>query len=95
MATKQYDIAVKTGEYKNSQGETKSRYQNIGAVIQGDNGPYILLERWFNPAGIANPDGRSNVLLSLFEPRDGRDQPKQSDPQRSAPSDDFDADAPF
>lgn len=95
MATKKYDIAVVTGSYNDSQGNKKNRYQNIGAVIQGDNGPYILLERWFNPAGIANPDGRSNVLLSLFEPRDGQDQPKQSAPQRSAPSADFDDEIPF
>lgn len=80
MAAKKYDIAVKTGEYTNQQGETKGRYQNVGAVIQGDNGPYIIMERWFNPAGIANPDGRSSVILSLFEPRqhDGQGQQQQS-----------------
>lgn len=93
MATKQYDIAVVTGSYNDSQGNKKNRYQNVGAVIQGDKGPYILLERWFNPAGIVNPDGRSNVLLSLFEPKQG----DQSAPARtaSAPSDDFDDNVPF
>lgn len=76
MASKKYDIAVKTGEYKNASGETKGRYQNVGAVIEGDNGPYIMLERWFNPAGIANPDNRGNVILSLFKPsdKDGNNQ---------------------
>lgn len=84
MAAKKYDIAVKTGEYTNQQGETKGRYQNVGAVIQGDNGPYIIMERWFNPAGISNPDGRSSVILSLFEPRqhDGQGQQPQ---QNQAP----------
>ena len=90
MASKKYDIAVVTGEYKNSQGETKKRYQNVGAVIQGDNGLYIMLERWFNPAGIANPDNRSNLILSLFEPKsqDGSGNSQQSAPPASQPADD-------
>lgn len=98
MATKKYDVAVVTGSYTDSNGNKKNRYQNVGAVIQGDNGPYIILERWFNPAGIANPDGRSNVLLSLFEPRDGQqaDAPRQAAQQQAAaPAADFDDDIPF
>jgi hypothetical protein len=66
---KKYDLAVKVGAYEKN-GETKNRYQNVGAVIEGDRGPYILLDRHFNPAGIANPDNRSNVIISMFEPRD-------------------------
>lgn len=69
MATKLYDLAVKTGEYQ-SEGKTKGRYVNVGAVMQNDEGgKFIFLERWFNPAGVINPDGRSNVILSMFEPR--------------------------
>lgn len=67
--TKKYDLAVKVGTYEKN-GETKNRYQNVGAVLEGDRGPYILLDRHFNPAGIANPDNRSNVIISMFEPRD-------------------------
>jgi hypothetical protein len=66
---KKYDLAVKVGTYEKN-GETKNRYQNVGAVIEGERGPYILLDRHFNPAGIANPDNRSNVIISMFEPRD-------------------------
>lgn len=70
MAKKLYDLAVKTGEYTNSQGETKGRWQNVGAVMQSDDGgKFIMLERWFSPAGVPNPDNRSNVLLSMFEPK--------------------------
>ena len=36
--------------------------------MQGDNGPFIMFKRTFNPAGMPN-DGRDNVLLSCFEPR--------------------------
>lgn len=101
MATKKYDVAVKTGEYENSAGEKKGRYQNVGAIIQGDNGPYLLLERWFNPAGIVNPDGRSNVILSLFVPQDnnntqqGANSPAQRQAPANKPSNEFDDDIPF
>lgn len=38
MANKTHDLTVKTGEYTNAQGETKGRYENIGSLMQGDNG---------------------------------------------------------
>lgn len=95
MATKKYDIAVAVSEYTNQAGEKKKRYQNVGAVIQGDNGPYIMLERWFNPAGVINPDNRGNVILSLFEPKsqDGGNTSHQQSQPASAPADD--SDIPF
>jgi len=102
MASKKYDIAVKVGEYKNSAGETKNRYQNVGAVIEGDKGPYILLERWFNPAGVINPDNRGNVILSLFVPKENGSNTEPAPSQQSAPAqsvpakqDDFEDDIPF
>lgn len=96
--TKKYDIAVKTGSYTNAQGEEKGRYENVGAVMSGENGPFLIVKRTFNPAGVPNPDGRDTVILSLFEPREdgdskpaaaGRGQgsaPPQRAPQRAAPS---------
>ena len=73
--SKKYDVCVKVGEYTDSNtGETKSRYQNIGVVMDGSNGPYMLLKRWFNPAGMPNLEGRESLLVSLFEPRDRQDQ---------------------
>ena len=93
MNRKKYDIVAKTGSYQNAQGETKNRYQNVGAVIQGDNGPYLMLAKWFNPAGVPDDRGGESVLLSLFEPRDPNQQgqaaqsaaaPAQA--QRSAPA---------
>lgn len=71
--TKKYDIAVKTGSYTNAQGEEKGRYENVGAVMSGDNGPFLIMKRTFNPAGVPNPDGRDTVILSLFEPREEGD----------------------
>lgn len=94
MATKKYDIAVAVGEYEQN-GDKKKRYQNVGVVMQGDNGPYILLERWFNPAGIANPDNRGNLILSLFEPRDNQSGGQQQSAPQSAPPASDDSDIPF
>lgn len=64
-----YDLAVKTGEYQTAQGETKGKWLNVGAVMEGDNGKFIFLNRTFNPAGISNPENRDNIILSMFEPK--------------------------
>ena len=60
---KKYDVVAVTGEYTNGQGEKKKRYQNVGAIIDKGNGPFLVLEKWFNPAGL------ENNILSLFEPK--------------------------
>ena len=65
---KLYDVTVKTGEYTNGQGEKKGRYENIGSMMQGDNGPFLILKRTFNPAGVPNPECKDSVICSLFEP---------------------------
>lgn len=104
MATQKiYDLAVVIGQYQKD-GQTKNRYQNVGAILQKDDGgKFIMLERWFNPAGVPNPDNRSNVLLSMFPVQDGgQGRPPQAaqrtqQPQRSAPphAADMDDDIPF
>ena len=70
MAQKLRDIAVKTGEYQDRQsGQTKGRWQNVGALMKHDDGSeFIIMHRWFNPAGLPNPDNRDSVLLSCFKP---------------------------
>jgi len=46
--------------------------------MQGDNGKFIMLDRFFNPAGVPNPDDRANVIVSMFEPKDKAGQAQQS-----------------
>lgn len=75
---KKFDLAVKTGSYQ-VQGETKNRYQNVGAVMEGDNGMFVVLNRHFNPAGVPFKEGSDQILVSCFEPR-------QQDGQRAAPA---------
>lgn len=88
MAHKKYDLAVKTGSYERN-GESKNRYMNIGAVFQGENGPYIVLNRAFNPAGVPFKEGSDSIIVSCFEPRDpdgnGGGQRQQRPAQQQRP----------
>lgn len=70
MAQKLRDIAVKTGEYQDRQsGQMKGRWQNVGALMKNDDGSeFIIMHRWFNPAGLPNPENRDSVVMSCFKP---------------------------
>ena len=61
MSKKVYDLAVKLGE---------KNWLNVGAVLEKDDGGrFIILERSFNPAGVPNPDNKSGLIISMFEPK--------------------------
>jgi hypothetical protein len=98
MAHKTHDLAVKVGSYTNQQGEQKNRYQNVGALMQGDNGPFIMLAKWFNPAGVQDDRGGESILISVFEPKEREQAPaqrpasspaKRGGPSGRPPSDDW------
>ena len=79
MASKKlYDLAVKTGEYQDrATGQTKGRWQNVGAVMQSDDGSkFIMLAKWFSPAGVPDLSGKGgeSILLSMFAPKDQQGQ---------------------
>lgn len=93
-ARKTHDLSVVIGEYTDRDGNTKKRYQNVGALMEGDNGPFIMLAKWFNPAGIQDSRGGESLLVSCFAPREqqGQYQQKPQPQQRQAQ---FDSDIPF
>lgn len=109
MPQKLRDLAVKTGSYTDSSGQEKGRWQNIGALMKSDDGgEFIILHRWFNPAGVPNPEDRDSLLVSCFKTdRDwqgsapAQQQQPAPQPQRQAPQanqgfDQYDGDAiPF
>lgn len=109
MPQKIRDIAVKTGEYQDGQGQTKGRWQNVGALMKSDEGgEFIILHRWFNPAGVPNPENRDSVVLSCFQLKDRNDsgqsqqsgqqapqQPAQQAPNQGGGFDNYDDDIPF
>lgn len=77
-AQKIKDLAVKTGSYTDGQGQEKGRYQNVGSLMRSDDGnEFIVLNRWFNPAGVPNPENRDSVLISCFEPKPQGQQQQQ------------------
>jgi hypothetical protein len=95
---KKYDLVVKVGEYTDGQGQTKGRFKNVGVVMDGQNGPYILLDRTFNPAGVGGNDSRESIIISMYEPKQEGGQPAQqrsgAPSQRPAPAP-LDDDVPF
>jgi hypothetical protein len=76
---KLYDLAVKVGSYTKD-GAEKNRYENIGAMMDGDNGPFIFLKRSFNPAGVQFREGSESIVVSMFPPKDSTKQPTEGNP---------------
>ena len=74
MVRKIKDLAVKTREYTNTAGEKKANWQNIGSIMENDEGrQFILLDRWVNLAGIPDYGNKPNptaVLVNVFEPKE-------------------------
>ena len=92
---KVFDLAVKTGEYQKD-GETKNRYQNIGSIMENDNGQFMILDRTFNPAGVPNPDNKSSVIVSMFKSDRDNGNKKPTENKSSDSDNPFsDGDIPF
>lgn len=84
-AQKINDLAVKTGTYTKN-GETKGRYENIGSLMESDDGSqFILLKRTFNPAGVPCDPDRDQILISVFELREDAPQRQQAPARDPAP----------
>lgn len=90
------DLVAKVGTYTNKSGEEKGRYVNLGVILDGQNGEYVLLDPSVNLAGIlmqqrlANPQKAGDkVLVSIFE-KNGNAKPKPA-PEGN----DFDDEIPF
>jgi len=67
-------------------------------MMETDKGPYILLNRTFNPAGVPGDNDRDNIIVSLFEPRqEGQQQAPAQQRQASPfpPQRDLDDSIPF
>ena len=88
-AKKIRDLVVKTGSYRDRDGNEKPRWKNVGSLMESDDGgKFILLDTTFNPAGVPNPDNRDNVLISIFElkDQDGGQRQSSAPAQRQAPA---------
>lgn len=101
MPQKIKDLAVKTGSYTDRSGQTKGRYENVGSILQMDDGSkMMLLKRSFNPAGVPHKEGSDQIIISMFDPkeRDGSGfTPVAPTPTAAAapPAVNFEDDIPF
>lgn len=102
---KMYDIVAVTGFYEDRDGNEKKNYVNVGSVMKGDNGPFLVMKRWFNPASVEAKKGSDSIFLSLFEPKDDEkparrrdeddERPAKKPANRSNSAADMDDDIPF
>ena len=79
---KVYDLSVKVSSYVDREGTTKNKYENVGSVMEKeDGGKFIIMNRTFNPAGCPNPENKSSVIISMFEPREKESKPESKRPE--------------
>jgi hypothetical protein len=64
MSKKTHDLSVKVSTYTDDMGQQRTRWQRIGSVLEGQYGPYILLDRHINLAGLP---GEGPVTVSMFD----------------------------
>lgn len=76
--SKKYEVVAVTGKYKDSSGQEKNRYQNIGVVFDTPNGPRLKLEAipigWDGWAYLNDPKPREQD-----RPPPVRQQPARTD----------------
>ena len=79
------DLAVKTGSYVVN-NETKNRYENIGAIMEGQDGSkFMFLKRSFNPAGVPFKDGSTDIIVSMFDVKKNGEAGQQTQQTQQAP----------
>jgi hypothetical protein len=66
------EISCIVGEYRNSEGQTKKRYQRIGSVIETKNGPMLKLDN------IPLREGGWDGWAYMNDPKP-QDRPRQAD----------------
>lgn len=61
-------LAVANGQYTTSQGETKTKWVNVGVIGVSQNGKeYMLIDPTINFAGFPREDGKNMVMVAIFE----------------------------
>ena len=73
VGSKLYDVCAGTRRYT-SNGQEKTAYENIGAIIMSENRPYMMLKAHFNPAAIQRKESSESITLSHFKPKQ-QDEP--------------------
>tara|TARA_Y100001968_G_C19355900_1_gene717150 strand:+ start:107 stop:391 length:285 start_codon:yes stop_codon:yes gene_type:complete len=83
MARKVKNLSVKTREYKDRDGNDKANWQNIGVIMENDQGKqFMLIDRWVNLGGLPDFSGKPNpsaVMVNIFDV-DENYQPRNNGP---------------
>ena len=82
---KKFDLCVKSGTYTDRNGNEKVNWENIGVMVD-DGSPYLLLKPYISLAGFPREEGRSHLLVSVFE---HKEQEQRS--SRNSDKEDFSA----
>lgn len=92
---KSYDLAVKVSQYVKD-GETKNRYENVGAIFEGEKGQkFITMKRTFNPAGVpVDSSDRESIFISMFDQKKSN-QSSADNEMRQSLATPFEDDIPF
>lgn len=86
---KKYDMAVKTGQYKNAEGLDKNRYENLGEIHTGRDGGFFARLNAFRLLGVAMAAvarGDDSIIVSLFAPQTGNGPAPTSQAGPASPS---------
>ena len=71
MAQKVKDLAVKTRDYTDKEGNRKANWQKIGVVMENDDGKqFMLIDRWVNLGAIPDFSSQPNptaVMVTMFD----------------------------
>ena len=58
-------LMVKNGSYTTNDGQEKSRWVQVGVIMENANGEFAILEPHVNLAGLPRSD-RGGVMVSIF-----------------------------
>jgi hypothetical protein len=63
---KLFNLSAKVGNRKDG----SAIYLDVGVILEDENGPFMLLNKTFNPAGVPDADPqKSSVKIRMFEPK--------------------------
>jgi hypothetical protein len=77
-----YDLSAKVGTYMKD-GVEKPRWAPVGKIMRNDEGKvFMLMNKYFSPAGVPDPEQRDSILVSMFEA--GGEQQSAPPPRQDA-----------
>lgn len=84
-------LVIRTGSYTKD-GQEKGEYTRLGVMMDGDNGPYLLLDPCVNLAGCLTKQNfmnkkngkqiRDSLMVSVFEDDSQQQRPKTQQNQQ-------------